>query len=185
MSQYDVPLKNSVVLNVRGSPVSIDLTPIKAGLAIVLLGLMLSIALGISFGVNEDAFKNYVAEGIAANPELHDDSSQDKIWRYAQRTHFHAGGIAAFCLGLIILVLLSDLSKRMQRRASILIGMGSIYPLAWYAMFLLAPSIGRNAAHEHILTKLITIIGVGGLLLGCFVLFANLFLGKFAGTDVE
>ncbi len=80
MSQYDVPLKNSVALNVRGgSLVSIDLSPIKAGLAIVLLGLMLSIALGISFGVNEDAFKNYVAEGIAANPELHDDSSQDKI----------------------------------------------------------------------------------------------------------
>ncbi len=158
---------------------SIELSPIKAGLAIVLLGLFLSIGLGVSFGVNEDAYKNYVAEGIAANPAAHDESSQDKIWRYAQRTHFHAGGIAAFCLGLIILVMFSDLSRKMQRRTAILIGIGSTYPLAWFAMFLLAPSIGRGAAHEHILTKLLTFIGVGGLLLGFLILVANLFFGLF------
>jgi hypothetical protein len=46
-------------------------------------------------------------------------------------------------------------------------------------MFLLSPTIGRGAAHEHIITQLFTYIGVGGLLLGSFFLVANLYLGLF------
>jgi hypothetical protein len=160
---------------------SADISTVRTGLAIVLLGLFFSVALGISFGVNEDLFKDYVAEGVAAHPDLHDESSNDKIWRYAQRTHFHAGGIAAFCLGLIILVMFSDLSRRIKTSASILIGLGGLYPFAWLSMFFLAPSIGREPAHDHILTMLFTLVGVGGLLLGSFFLLANLFLGLFRG----
>jgi len=158
---------------------STELSNVKAGLAIVLLGLFFSVALGISFGVNEDAYKNFVADGISAHPEVHDEKSQDKIWRYAQRTHFHAGGISAFCLGLIILVMFSDLRSRWKHISAALIGLGSFYPLAWLSMFFLSPSIGRGAAHEHILTKLLTFIGVGGILFGSFFLLANLFLGRF------
>ena len=158
---------------------SAELSSVRAGLAIVLLGLFLNIGLGISFGVNEDAYKEYVAEGVAAHPELHDETSKDKIWRYALRTHFHAGGIAAFCLGLIILVMFSNLSPKLQTSSSILIGLGSLYPLAWLSMFFLSPSIGRGPAHEHILTKLFTYIGVAGILLGSFLLLANLYLGLF------
>lgn len=156
-----------------------NLSIIKAGLAIVLIGLFLNIGLGISFGVNEDMYKDYVAQGVAAHPELHDESSEEKIWRYAQRAHFHAGGIAAFCLGLIILLMYSDLTRRLQKISSILIGLGGVYPLAWLSMFFLAPTIGRDPAHEHILTMLFTIVGVASLLLGCFFLVANLFFGAF------
>jgi hypothetical protein len=158
---------------------SAELATVRAGLAIVLVGLFLNIGLGISFGVNEDAYKDYVAEGVAANPALHDEASKDKIWRYALRTHFHAGGIAAFCLGLIILIMFSDLSAKLKTASSILTGLGSFYPLSWFSMFLLSPSIGRSPAHEHILTQLFTYIGVGGLLLGSFFLVANLYLGLF------
>jgi len=156
-----------------------DISSVKAGLAIVLLGIFFSVGLGISFGVNEDMFKDYVADGVAAHPDVHDEKSKDKIWRYAQRTHFHAGGIAAFCLGLIILVMHSDLSIKLRKTSSILIGLGSLYPLAWLSMFFLAPSIGRGAAHDHILTELFTFSGVGGLLAGSFILVANLFFGLF------
>lgn len=158
---------------------SSKLSTVRAGLAIVLLGLLFGISLGISFGLNEDVFKDYVAEGVSAHPELHDESSEDKIWRYAQRTHFHAGGIAAFCLGLIILLMFSDLAPKLQRASAILIGLGSFYPLAWLSMFFLAPLIGRGPAHEHIMTKLFTYAGVGGLLLGSFILLANLYFGLF------
>ena len=78
--------------------------PIKLGLALVLLGLLFGIGLGISFGVREEAFEDYIAEGIAAHPEVHDAKSADKIWRYAQRAHFHATGIAAFSIGLLLLL---------------------------------------------------------------------------------
>ena len=158
---------------------SAELSSIRAGLAIVLLGLFLNIGLGISFGLNEDAYKDYVAEGVAAHPELHDESSKDKIWRYALRTHFHAGGIAAFCLGLIILVMFSNLSRKFQTGSSVLISLGSFYPLSWLSMFFLSPSIGRSSAHEHILTQLFTFVGVGGILVGSFFLVANLYLGLF------
>jgi len=163
---------------------SSELSVVRVGLAIVLFGLFFSVALGISFVINEDLYKDYVAEGVAAHPELHNESSKDKIWRYAQRTHFHAGGIAAFCLGLIILVMFSDLSEKLKKTSSILIGLGSFYPFAWLSMFFLSPSIGRGAAHDHILTELFTFIGVGGLLLGSFFLLANLFLGLFKDRAV-
>ena len=156
---------------------TIDISAVKAGLAIVLIVLFVNVAMGISFGVNEDAYKDYVAEGVAAHPNLHDEASEEKIWRYAQRTHFHAGGIAAFCLGLIVLVMFSDLTRRLQKVSSILIGLGGVYPLAWLSMFFLAPTIGRDPAHEHILTKLLTFVGIAGLLLGSFFLVANLFFG--------
>ncbi len=162
---------------------SSELSSIKVGLAIVLLGVFFSVAMGISFGVNEDAYKNYVAEGVAAYPEVHDEKSQSKIWRYAQRAHFHAGGVSALCLGLVILVMFSDLRARLKQISAILIGLGIFYAFSWFSMFYLAPSIGRHAAHEHLLTKLFTAIGVGGLLLGSFLLLANIYLGLFRDTD--
>ena len=158
---------------------SVELSTVKTGLAIVLLGIFFNIGLGISFGVNEDAYQNYVAEGVAAHPELHNETSGDKIWRYALRTHFHAGGIAAYSLGMIILVAISTLSRKFQKVSSILISLGSFYPLSWLSMFFLSPSIGRGPAHEHILTQLFTYAGVGGLLLGSFFLIANLYFGLF------
>jgi hypothetical protein len=162
-----------------------DISNIRIGLAIVLLGLFFSIGLGVSFGVNEDMYQDYVAQGIAEHPELHNEASADKIWRYALRTHFHAGGIAAFCLGLVILVTMSSLSAKMQATSSLLIGLGSFYPFAWLSMFFLSPSIGRGAAHEHLLTKLFTFVGVGGLLVGSFILVANLFFGSFREQNYD
>ena len=58
-----------------------DISNIRTGLAVVLLGLFFSIGLGVSFGVNEDMYQDYVAQGIAEHPELHNEASADKIWR--------------------------------------------------------------------------------------------------------
>ena len=160
-----------------------NLTNIKYGLALVMLGLLFGIGLGITFGVNEDFFKEYVAQGVAAHPELHDAQSQAKIWRYAQRAHFHATGIATFSIGLLLLVVASGLKETFKKIAAVLIGLGCFYPFAWLSMFLLAPSIGTDAAHSHPTTELFTYIGTGGLLLGLAVLLANLFLGLFSESN--
>jgi hypothetical protein len=129
------------------------LVSIKFGLALVLLGLLFGVGLGIIFGANEAMFEHYIEQGIAAHPELHDAQSPEKIWRFAQRAHFHANGIAAFSLGLLLLVAFSTLKDKLKKISSTMIGLGSAYPLAWFTMYLLAPSIGRDAAHEHIITK--------------------------------
>jgi len=148
---------------------------IKFGLALVMLTLIFGLSLGIFFGIAEDSVKSYIAEGIATHPEVHDKKSNSKIWRYAQRAHFHATGIAAFSIGLVILTLFSSLSTSLKPKVSILIGLGGLYPLSWFSMFLLAPSLGRRAAHSHIVTEACTYIGVLGLFLGITILCANLF----------
>ena len=156
-----------------------ELKTVKFGLALVLLGLFFGVGMGIFFGVNEDAYQNYIAQGIAANPEVHDAKSPDKIWRYAQRAHFHATGIAAFSLGLVFLVMCSTLKPTYKKASAILLGLSSFYPLSWLNMFLLAPSIGRGPAHAHMLTEIFAYTGVGGLLLGAFFPCGNIFLGLF------
>lgn len=160
-----------------------QLKPIKLGLALVMLGLLFGIGLGVAFGVNEDYFQNYAAQGIAAHPQLHDAQSQEKIWRYVQRAHFHATGIAAFSLGLLLFVAASSLTETLKRSAALLIGLGGLYPLSWLTMFVYAPSLGTTAAHSYILTELFAYIGVGGLLLGLAILLANLFLGLGRGSN--
>jgi hypothetical protein len=68
----------------------------RIGLLLVMLTLLFGISLGITFGVAEDSVKSYISDGIESHASVHDDKSNSKIWRYVQRAHFHATGIAAF-----------------------------------------------------------------------------------------
>lgn len=156
-----------------------EIKKVKGGLFLVMLTLIFGISLGVGFGISEDTVKSFISEGVLAHPSLHDANSNSKIWRYAQRAHFHATGIAAFSIGLIVLVMFSSLNDFCKKYTAILISLGGLYPLAWFSMFVLAPSIGRSAAHHHIITEVLTYCGVGGLLLGIIILSANLFLGMF------
>lgn len=157
------------------------LSTVRPGLVLALLTLAFGVAMGIAFGVNEDAFQAYIAQGIAAHPELHDAQSQHKIWRFAQRAHFHATGIGAFTLGLVLLTGFSGLGSGLKRLTAILIGAGGLYPLGWFSIFLLAPGIGRGAAHEALVTKLFVYAGTGALVAGLVILFAHLLFGL--GSD--
>ena len=155
-----------------------EIKTVRIGLFLVILTLLFGLGLGVSFGVNEDSFKSYITTGINAHPEVHDSKSEDKIWRYAQRAHFHATGIAAFSIALVILTMFSSLRAKLKSIAAILIGLGGLYPLSWLSMFILAPSIGRDAAHHHLITEIFTYAGVLGLLAGIGLLSANLFLER-------
>ncbi|MFK5984788.1 MAG: hypothetical protein QM479_05120 [Pseudomonadota bacterium] len=158
---------------------NIDIKPIKFGLFLVMLTLIFGLGMGVSFGVAEDSVKSYISDGVASHADLHDKKSNSKIWRYAQRAHFHAMGVSAFSLGLVLLILFSSLSNRLKTLASVFVGLGGLYPLSWFTMFILAPTMGRSAAHHHILTEIFTYIGTGGLFLGISILSANLFFDRF------
>ncbi len=158
---------------------------VRIGLLLVLFGLIFGVGMGVSFGIQEDRYKAFITEGVASHPERHDSKSREKIWRYAQRAHFHATGIAAFSLGLILLIMHSHLKPRVKQGAAIAIGLGSLYPLSWFTMFLLAPTMGREAAHGHVLTELLAMSGIGGLLIGIFFIITHLSLGWFqADSDL-
>lgn len=154
------------------------LSPVKWGLAMSIACLLLGIAMGVSFGANEEMYQGYVAAGIAAHPQLHDAASQNAIWRWALRAHFHAAGIGGFLLGLVLLVTLTELSAARKQVTAALLGLGALYPLAWLSMFLLAPALGRGAARHHWLVQTITYVSMGGLLLGLLALLAGLLLKR-------
>ena len=147
---------------------------IRPGLFLALLTLFFGISMGISFGVNEAGYEHWIKQKIALNPTLHDAESPEKIWRYAQRAHFHATGIGAFSLGLILLVGLSGMRARMKTTTSVLIGLAGFYPLGWLSIFMLAPSLGREPAHEALITQALVYVGVIGLLSGFFILALHL-----------
>lgn len=158
---------------------NIDLKVIKIGLLITLLSLVFGIGLGIVFGAKEEVFKNYISQNIQENPTVHDDKSKDKIWRYVQRAHFHSTGIAAYSLALLLIILVSKMKENAKRLSSTLIGVGTLYSFSWYLMFYLAPIIGRDAAHSHILTESIVYISTGAFLIGLFMIFASIFFDMF------
>lgn len=155
-----------------------ELAKVGIGLALALACLAIGVGLGISFGINEDFYQNYIASGIARHPEVHDQISQNAIWRWILRAHFHATGIGAFVLALIVLTAMSNMNDRKKQATAILIGLGGLYPIAWFVMFLLAPAIGRKAAHQHWLVEVLTYLSVGGLLLGSALLVAGLFFPR-------
>lgn len=158
---------------------SIQLSNIKNGLTLVLLSLAFGIGLGVSFGINEDIFKDFVARGISTNPYIHDAKSQEKIWYYVRRAHFHATGIAAFSIGLLLLVVISKLKTSLKQLVSLFIGLGSFYPLACLSMFLLVPSISRGPTHSYSITEILAYFGAGSLLLGLFILLTHILFGWF------
>lgn len=157
---------------------AVDLKPVKIGLALALLTLLFSLVLGVLFGLNEDMFQNYIQSGIAANPQFFADAAheQEKIWRWVQRAHLHAGGIGAFSLGLVILTALTGMRERRKQITATLIGLSIFYPLAWFALFLYAPHMGRTAAHGALIPEIFVGIGVGALSLGLLSLVHGLFL---------
>lgn len=151
-----------------------DISNLRVGLILSMLTLIFGVSMGVMFGANEDGVKGFIAEEIATHQAVHDEKSQSKIWRYAQRAHFHATGVSAFALVLILMTGLTTLSRKMKFIASTLIGIGSFYPLAWLSMFLLSLSMGRDAAHHALTTELITMVTVGCLSLGILMVFTGL-----------
>ena len=154
------------------------LKDVRWGLAMSLLCLLIGVGLGVSFGLYEDSYQNYISAGIAAHPELHDAISQNSIWRWVLRAHFHAAGIGAFLTGLVVVVALSDMGTMRKQATAICMGLGGLYPMAWFSMFLLAPALGRKAAKHHWLVELLTYVSIGGFLLGMLSLLVGLFLGR-------
>jgi hypothetical protein len=154
--------------------VRIDLSAVKIGLALTLLCLLMNIGLGVLFGVNEDLFQTYIKAGIDAHPDLLKPVHQDIIWRWFARAHFHAGGVGAMALGMVILTALTHMSPVRKQITAALLGLSICYPLAWLTMSLVAPQIGTKAAHTYWLAELCVYVGVGGIGLGMLSLILGL-----------
>lgn len=150
---------------------------IRVGLIISMLTLFFGVGMGALFGVNEAGIKDWIKAGVEQHPELHDKKSAHKFWRYAQRSHFHAMGLGAASVALIGIIGMSAMRRKLKTVTAILISLGGLYPLSWFCIFLLGPSIGRDPAYHAFITKLFSHVGVSCLMLGMTILFAHLVFG--------
>lgn len=133
---------------------------IKFPILISLAGIFLGIFIAILFGINEDIFKDKIAKGLELNQKYqsitepaeksaYKDKEAAKNWRYYQRFHFHGTAINSMSIGLIVLLLLVNVSSSLQIKISYLIAIsGFLYPFVWLFAGIYGPELGRSVAKE-------------------------------------
>lgn len=132
----------------------------KLPFIIAVLGMVGGVFIGVFFGANEDFFQDRISAGLARNPEIQNiqDSAKKeaaiktesgKFWRYYQRYHFHANGIAGLSLAILLLMsfVRAPYALRVGINYCVAVG-GFLYPYVWLLMALYGPEMGREQAHE-------------------------------------
>ena len=127
---------------------------------LTVLAMVGGVFISILFGANESLFENRIQQGLAKNVKIQSiqdetaksekiKSEQEKSWRYYQRYHFHANGIASLSLALLVLLAFINASKKEILIASYMISVGGfLYPFVWLLAALYGPEMGRSEAKE-------------------------------------
>lgn len=139
------------------------------------------VLIAIVFGANEDLFHKRIQAGLAQNQAVQavaDPAAKaallkkeaEKNWRYYQRFHFHATGIGAMSVALLLLLFFIEGQDRLRQVASYMVAVGgALYPYVWLFAALYGPMLGRTAAKER--------FAVFGYMGGVFLLGVLLTLG--------
>lgn len=132
----------------------------KFPILLSILAIIGGVFISIIFGANEAFFQDRISQGLEKNVKIQliadektkvekINSEKEKSWRYYQRYHFHANGIASMSLGLIMLLAFVKASKKEILIASYMIAIGGfLYPFVWLFAALYGPEMGRNEAKE-------------------------------------
>jgi hypothetical protein len=127
---------------------------------LAILGMVGGVFISILFGVSEDIFHKKIQDGLAQNTKIQQmadpaekaaklKSEQEKNWRYYQRFHFHATGIGAMMMGLLLFLARLDAPARLTAAAAWLISVGGfLYPFVWLFAGIYGPEMGRSEAKE-------------------------------------
>lgn len=116
--------------------------------------------ISILFGLNEDLFKSRIDAGLERNVKIQQISDlaertskmkaeSEKNWRYYQRYHFHATGIGAMMMGVLLFLSLLKAPQKSVTIASYMIAIGgTLYPFVWLFAGIYGPEMGRTEAKE-------------------------------------
>lgn len=127
---------------------------------IAILTLIGGVFISILFGANEDYFKDKINEGLKKNEKVNQiqdpiekaavlKSEADKNWRYYQRFHFHATGIGAMIMGVLLFISFLSAPERIKAISSFAVSIGGfLYPFVWLFAAIYGPEMGREAAKE-------------------------------------
>jgi hypothetical protein len=127
---------------------------------LAILGMVGGVFIAILFGANEEMFQRRIQDGLAHNAKIQQmldpdekaaklEAEAEKNWRYYQRFHFHATGIGAMTMGLLLFLGRLEAPRRAKLAASWLIAAGGfLYPFVWLFAGLYGPEMGRAEAKE-------------------------------------
>lgn len=156
-------------------------------MAIALVGILGGVFIALLFGANEKMFKEKILAGLNNNPEISAieipaerekkiASEESKIWRHYQRYHFHATGIGALSLAVLLMLFLRTTGGRLRDIAAYSVAIGGfLYPFAWLLSAFLSPTVGRHEAHE---TATVLALGGGLLFIGLILSLVHLLISK-------
>lgn len=127
---------------------------------IAILTLIGGVFISILFGANEDYFKDKINEGLKKNEKVNQiqdpeekaavlKTEADKNWRYYQRFHFHATGIGAMIMGVLLFISFLSAPEKLKNITSYLVSFGGfLYPFVWLFAAIYGPEMGRSEAKE-------------------------------------
>lgn len=151
---------------------------------LALLSIVGGVFISILFAVNEDLFQKRIAIGLEKNVKIQSmtdmtekasklKSEQDKNWRYYQRFHFHATGIGAMMMGILLFLAGLKAPKTPVMISSYMVAVGGfLYPFVWLFAALYGPEMGRSEAKEAF--ALLGYMGGVFLLGGVYAMFLSL-----------
>ena len=161
----------------------------KIPFLLAIAGMAGGVFIAILFGANEAMFEHKIAAGLERNAKIQAiadpaakaakiEAEAGKNWRYYQRYHFHATGIAAMVLGLLLFLARVDAPENLKLAASYLsAGGGFLYPFVWLFAAMYGPEMGRHEAKEAF-----AVFGYSG---GLFLLGVLLTLGLAAKYEIR
>jgi|GEM_PF-582734 len=132
----------------------------KLPFILALMCMLGGVGISILFGVNEEMFKNRISAGLDQNVAIQQiaDPAQkaskiageaEKNWRYYQRFHFHATGIGAMMMGILLFVARLKAPRKHKNIASYMVAIGgTLYPFVWLFAGIYGPEMGRSEAKE-------------------------------------
>ena len=133
------------------------MTPVVPGLLISFLAIVFGTASGMAFGLYEDQIKGALLADVKAHPQIHEQTADNvkkqvgDAWRYIQRAQFHAQGLGALGVGIILVLGLSWVSASVKRWLALATGLGALlYPFTWLLMGLRIGSMGKQGAHASV-----------------------------------
>lgn len=132
----------------------------KIPFILALLSIVGGVMISVLFGISEDIFKDKISAGLEKNIKIYQiqdplkkadvlKTEADKNWRYYQRFHFHATGIGAMMMGILLFLSRLQASRKQINIASYLIAVGgTFYPFLWLFAGIYGPEMGRSEAKE-------------------------------------
>ncbi|MDD4974457.1 MAG: hypothetical protein PHY93_08900 [Bacteriovorax sp.] len=127
---------------------------------LALLSIVGGVFISILFAVQEDMFLSHITTGLDKNVKIQKivdptekaakiKTETEKNWRYFQRFHFHATGIGAMMMGILLFLSRLKAPKQSVNIASFMIAIGgTLYPFVWLFAGIYGPEMGRNEAKE-------------------------------------